>query len=306
MAYGVGGGVYGVSGLATPASGPITTGYQGLINGLTFGNQSYIQLIQIDGLRDATSIQTGDQFLPRLDGAAPGVNTLGERVLVLQFQTFNPTVGLETILAGLTMAFQPTDSPAALQTLQFFLPGWASARQVTGRTTKGAIPVDHQYQYGVPTVSIEFTCPDPLIYDTTLQSASTGLPSPTAGLTFPVTFPVTFGASTGGSFQLSNQGNYPAPIVATINGPCTNPLITLGSLTLGFTISLAATDSLVIDTGGRTAILNGTASRTNTIMSGSTWFTLPVGTSSLGFQSSDSAAVAATCTGQVRSTWGFM
>lgn len=283
-----------------------TTIYQGLINGLSFGNQTQVQLIQIDGLRDATAIQTGDQFLPRLDGAAPGMNTLGERVLELQFQAFNPTVPLETVLAQLTAAFQPTGAPSALQLLQFYLPGWATARQVSGRTTKGAIPIDHDYQYNTPSVQIEFTCPDPLIYDTLLQSASTGLPSPTAGLTFPVTFPATFGASAGGSFQLTNTGNYVAPLVFTVTGPCTNPIVTLGSQMLGFTVTLAATDTLVIDTGARTAILDGSASRTNTIMQGSSWLGLPVGTSSFGFQSADSAAVAATCTGQVRSTWGFM
>ena len=43
-------------------------------------------------------------------------------------------------------------------------------------------------------------------------------------------------------------------------------------------ITLASTDSLVIDMGARTVILNGVASRYNTIVTGSSWWTIPPGT----------------------------
>lgn len=281
--------------------------FQGLSNGLTFGPGTNVQLQSIEGLRQA-DVQSGDVPLPRLDGAAAGFNTLAERILVLTFQAFNPNVDFETVLAMITAAFQPVANPNALQLLQFQLPGWASPRQVSGRTTKGAIPIDDDYQRFVSTIALEFTCPDPLIYDSVLQTASAGLPSPTAGLTFNATPNFVFGASTGGSFQLTNSGNYAAPLVLTVTGPVTNPKFQLGSLFLGFNLTLGPTDVLVIDTHPqvRTAILNGSASRAGTILTGSSWLQLPVGTSSIGVSSSDSSPVAALFSGAVRNAWGFM
>lgn len=281
--------------------------YQGNSNGLTFGPGTDVQLVSIEGLRDTTSINQGDVALPRLNGAAPGTNTLGERVLVLTFSVFAPLTPFETVLSNIANAFQPTSSPSDLQLLQFALPGWPSARQVNGRTTKGAIPIDTDFQFNVSrAIAVEFTCPDPLIYDTIVQKQTTGLPSPTAGLTFPASAPFVFGASTGGSMQVTNIGNQPGPLLMTITGPVTNPIIRIGNLYLGFTISLGPADVLVIDTAAHTATLNGTASRANLIMAGSSWLQVPPGSVTVQVASADSAAVAATFTGTFSSTWGFM
>lgn len=281
--------------------------YQGNSNGLTFGPGTDVQLVSIEGLRDTTTVNQGDVALPRLNGAAPGVNTLGERVLVLTFAVFAPVAPFETVLSNIATAFQPTSSPLALQTLQFALPGWASPRQVKGRTTKGGIPIDTDFQFNVErAIALEFTCSDPLIYDTLVQSQTTGLPSPTAGLTFPASAPFVFGASTGGSLQLTSIGNQPGPMLMTITGPVTNPIIRIGNLYLGFTISLGPTDVLVIDTAAHTATLNGTAARANLIMSGSSWLQVPPGSVTVQVASADSAAVAAAFTGTFSSTWGFM
>jgi hypothetical protein len=283
--------------------------YQGSYNGLNFGPGTNVQLVKIEGLRDTTSQASGDTPLPRLDGVAPGINTLGERVLVLTFAVFAPSVPFETVIASIATAFQPISNPSAQLVLQFQLPGWASPRQVTGRPGHGGIPIDLDFQYNVAqSFAIELVCSDPLIYDSTLQTNSAGLPSPTAGLTFPATPNFVFGASTGGSFQVTNLGNYPAPFQITITGPCTNPLITLGSQFLGFTVTLGASDSLVIDTHSfaHSAVLNGTASRAGTILTGSSWLTLPPGVSTIGVASSDSSPVTALFTGAWRSSWGFM
>ncbi len=283
--------------------------YQGSYNGLNFGVGSDVQLVKIDGLRDTTAQATGDTPLPRLDGVAPGINTLGERVLVLTFAVFAPVAAFESVISSIATAFQPISNPSAQQVLQFQLPGWASARQVTGRPGHGGIPINADFQYNVAQdIAIELVCSDPLIYDSVLQTNSAGLPSPTAGLTFPATPNFVFGASTGGSFQVTNLGNYNAPFQITITGPVTNPFITLGSQFLGFTVTLGASDSLVIDTHPtqHSAVLNGTASRAGTILTGSSWLTLPPGVSTIGVASSDSSPVAALFTGAWRNAWGFM
>jgi hypothetical protein len=173
------------------------------------------------------------------------------------------------------------------------------------RPTKGGYPIDVGFQARKVIVPVELTANDPLIYDTNSQQASTGLPSPTAGLSFPAAAPFTFGASSGGSLQVVNAGNEATPPVFTIAGPVTWPQLTLGSLFLGFQVTLAAGDTLVIDCSAATATLNGTASRGNTIVTGSTYFFLPPGTSTVGFSSVDATQVTGTCTCSAASAWGW-
>ncbi len=279
--------------------------YQGFSNGLAFGPGTDVHLVAIDGLRDTTQIASGDVAKARTDGASPGVNTMGERVLTLTFMVFAPSRTFESVLADITAAFQPQSNPNALQVLQFQLPEWPAPRQVSGRTTQGALPIDTDYQYFKGTVILQFTCPDPLIYESVAKSASSGLPAPTAGLSFPATPPFMFGQSVGGNVFVEN-GNVPAPFLMTITGPCTNPLMRLGSQYLGFEVTLAATDYLVIDTKKKTAMLNGTGNRTNTILTGSTWLRIPKGSSNIGISSTDPVAVAASFTADYTNTWGFM
>ena len=97
----------------------------------------------------------------------------------------------------------------------------------------------------------------------------------TGGLTFDLTFDLTFSASSGGdTVTVTNDGNVPTPAVFTIDGPVSNPTIentTLGK-ELSFDIVLGASDQLVVDTAARTVVLNGTASRYNTLTPDSEWF----------------------------------
>jgi hypothetical protein len=56
--------------------------------------------------------------------------------------------------------------------------------------------------------------------------ASTGLPTTSGGLTFPVTFPVTYsGVSASGIVSINNPGNTTGPVTIRIDGPCTAPKI---------------------------------------------------------------------------------
>jgi Phage tail protein len=283
--------------------------YQASYNGLTWGPGTDIQLAGIEGLTALPEIRGGDVVKPRRDGVDPGLNFLGQRVVILDLEVFAPKVlPFATVLAQIATAFQSVNDPNDQQPMEFLLPGWSESRRITGRPTKAGYPIDVNYQFNKVPVAVEFTCADPLIYGSTLKSASAGLPSPTAGLTFPVTFNVTFGASTGGSFTVTNNGTYLSPPVFTITGPVTNPRLTFTSTGAFFALNIAlgASDVLVIDMGKRSVTLNGTASRLNTIVSGSSWFGFPTGTWSIGVSSSDASPVAALFTANWRDAWGFM
>jgi hypothetical protein len=280
------------------------------LNGYTFGVGGDLQLVSETGLRSLPAIRQGDASKPRFDGSFAGPNYMDERIvqMTLSLVGQNTSVPYETVIANAAAAFQPQSDPTQLSTFQFMYPGWSNARQVTGRITKSGFPVDANYVYHfIQQFGLEFTCPDPLIYDTVLQTVTTGLPSPTAGLGFNVSFNASFGASSGGSMSVTNSGNYPTAPVFTITGPCTNPSITLTSTGqfFGLNLSLGASDSLVIDMGARTVYLDSTGERFNAITTGSSWFTIPVGTWSIGVASSDSAAVTATFTVAFRNAWSW-
>jgi hypothetical protein len=280
-------------------------------NGLLIGAGADVQLLELSGLRELPPTRSGDVAKPRQHGAFGGRTLFDERIVTAKLGVSAPTNDFETVLAAVSSAFPNITDPANLLPLQFQVPGWSTPRQVWCRPTQGGYPIDLGYQFRKVTIPVQLTAPDPLIYDTAVQTASTGLPSPTAGLGFPASAPFTFGASSGGSVQLVNAGNEAAPIVFTINGPVTWPQLTLGSLFLGFQVSLGAGDKLVVDTGAGTAVLKGTASRAGTIVTGSTYFYLPPATaagpttSTIGFSSVDATQVTGTLTATASSAWGW-
>lgn len=287
----------------------VTVNWSGSYNGLAWGVGTNVQFNSIKGLRAHPGQRSGDIPKGRQDGVNAGLNYLNARIFTIEMMPFNPTVAFETVVASITSAFQPIMDPTFQFPFEFLLPGWSTSRIINCRCTNGAIDVDAAFQYYKSVIPIEMTAADPLIYGSTLKGAGpTGLPTPTAGLTFPVSYDVVFGASAGGSFVVTNNGNYLTPPVFTIVGPMTNPKVTFTSTGqfFGSNISLAAGDVLVIDMGARTVFLNGTGYRYNTVMNGSSWWGIPVGTWSIGLSSSDSAVIAGNFTVNYRDAWGFM
>ena len=109
------------------------------------------------------------------------------------------------------------------------------------------------------------------------------------GLTWPLTWPLDWGSFTSGAIVAVNNGSRITYPTFTFNGPLVNPELenqTTG-LHVGFEITLAANDTLVVDAGtARTVLLNGTTNRYNTLTSTSTWFGLSPGGDYLRFSAS--------------------
>lgn len=307
MVFGISGaGIFGVTGIAT---GIITTPFQFAYNGLYFGAGTDIQVASIPaGLRAHPTIRSGNVPKVMSHGALGGKNYYDARVVQFALEIFAPQQhSFENTVAALGNAFPNMIDPSQMVPLQFLLAStWSEARQLFCRVSKGVTPLDPTYGAQHAKVQVEVTAPDPLIYSLTQHTASTGLPSPTAGLTFPVTFPATFGASTGGSMQVVNAGNETTYPQITITGPCTSPIVTLGSAFMRSNVTLGASDVLVIDMGAGTITLNGTASRQNTETTGSSFFGIPPGTWTIGVGSADSSAVSATFTTAWYDAWGWV
>lgn len=279
---------------------PLSYSYNGLIFG---GIGQDVQVTQAAGIRGTSAIRVQDTPWPQRDGDATGTATMDERTISFGLQVMLPSNPFETVMGTLANAFVPTDDPTALLPLQILLDAtWAEARQCLARVSQYDVPIDQDYSHQLAHPTVQFIAPDPLWYSNTLHAQSSGLPSPTAGMTFDATFDLPFGASTGGSIAVVNAGNYPTAPIITITGPCTNPAVTLGSATMFLALTLGVSDTVVIDMHARTVTFNGEL-RQNSPKQGSSWWTLPVGASTVGVSSQDSAAVAANFTVQWRDAW---
>ena len=173
-----------------------------------------------------------------------------------------------------------------------------------GSLHRRSLPIGRDFYYGLPLAVVEFYSTDPRIFSAVQGSLTTTLPSAGGGLNFNLGFNATFGAvSTGGTLTAVNDGSFQTSPVIRIDGPATNPRvesITQGK-TLQFNITLAAGEFLLIDGEQRTVLLNGTASRYNTLTPASSWWDLSPGTNEVRFQASTTTAATMTLTW--RSAW---
>lgn len=300
---------------------------QGQYNGVAFGpgSANYAQWNTIKGLTGAPTIRTGNAPRPNNEGMLAGYDYYGERVV--QFNLEVTGGGGNTMQQNLTavrQAFQKSttlgggvNSLSPTATRLYFNLGEGSGsvgvtRFISARAEKFDDTVDLGWAgggwlAGISRVAVQVVAVDPRIYDSNIQTATVGLTVATGGWTFPWTFPWTFTANTGTTITAVNSGTYSCPPFFTITGPCQNPRIqnqTTG-VTLQFNTTLNSGDSLVVDAFSGTAVLNGTATRQNTLAPGSyiDTFLIAPGSNTVVFYSSDGAVTGAQLTLNWASTW---
>jgi Phage tail protein len=139
--------------------------------------------------------------------------------------------------------------------------------------------------------SIQLAAPDPHRYAVTPSTASCGLQSGSGALVFPLTFPLDFGSGFGGGVLTAlSAGLQKASPVWTITGPVTNPSILATNTGEYLTFSglfVASGQTLTVDADARTVLLQGTASRRGSLVTGSTFFSIRPGANRIAFQASD-------------------
>ena len=146
---------------------------------------------------------------------------------------------------------------------------------------------------------------DPLLYGPR-RFEQTGLSSatPGAGLTFPLTFPLDFGVAPGtnpGSVVMPNAGTTSYLPTIRIDGPVTNPVVTLADTgdRVAFAGSVASGQWLDIDCSRRRVLLNGLVSQRIRVSSVGAWLAVPMGGGTVTW-TADSAGPSATL-----SVWGY-
>lgn len=186
---------------------------------------------------------------------------------------FSPADSLK--VARQLMASVPLDAPQTLTVVDGDLGALTAAVRQEGD------PVLVRQGYRM-VVSLSLIAPDPRRYGPT-YTASTGLPQSIGGFVLPIVLPVSTGGSTvSGAVNIFNDGDMDSNPVFTITGPVPNWTITdSGGRQLASAEAVQAGRKLIIDTGARTVLLDGTATRVAT----GTWPVLRPGANEFRFNS---------------------
>ena len=243
-------------------------------NGMTFGAGTGIEVAGLQGLIDLAATRTGDQPRPNAHGLVGGADYLGLRSVTLDLSVtpgLFPTVA--AALDAIKTALAPVSDPTALLPLTFKLPGLGQ-RVIFCRCRKLSFPIDIGFTAGIAIVSAQLDAVDPRIYDGTPTQTSIGL-------------------GTGvNQARVNNLGNISVAPVFTIYGPMYEP--TLTNLTTGEQITIllgpSAGQVISLDFDAHSILLNGVGGYYSAIATGSTWWKLHPGPSTIQMTTADGLA----------------
>lgn len=216
--------------------------------------------VNLVGWRDHPQAQLGDSPRPQAHGSSPGT-VFGDAAVVTYTYLLRGTPEAKMLALDTIELWTPMDGVEQALVVDDGSGPWLRMGRVIGRS----VPQEKHFRHGPVECSIQWVCADPRRYSLSSHSGSGSLSGGSGGLSYPLNYPLTYGVPASGSFTVANDGALPAPFVATFNGPLTNPLIVGPDWSLGFTITLGAGESLVVDTAAGTALLNGNADRLYTI-----------------------------------------
>ncbi|MFI6443831.1 phage distal tail protein [Kitasatospora sp. NPDC050543] len=253
----------------------------------------------VTGWEETPALDSGNAMRAQQHGGWPGRLLAQTRTVTIEGLMLRAAAGqigaaVRTLNAACTIA--QDEAPLVI---------WLDDRGpllVNARLIRRFIPPDLSWQQGYAAGgALQFQATDPRRYALAEQSLSTALPAPESGLAWgtPTETGLDWGSPTEtglawgttgstGDMTVTNSGDAEAHPVIELRGPVTTPTVTTGTgLRLEYDITLAATDTLVIDTWAGTVLLGGQSRiATATIRSApENAFTLPPGTSTLSFRS---------------------
>jgi phage-related protein len=257
---------------------PITTLYQFSFNGQAFGGAgSPYQIQSVDGLESLPTIRNQDDNRGYNDGMFTGRDFLSARTISIIFNTFASTgASAQTNYNTIQQALLPQVSGTT--PLYFRLSNAAGEQVVNARVRALRTVVDPNYTYGYITSQVDFFCPDPNYYDSTVNSAVMSLGGG-LGRVYNRTYNLVYLTGSPPYTAVLNSGWATTYPTITFNGPITNPVF--GNFTQGKYLFLNGTftdtDSVVIDLYNKLVTLNGQPAR-NLLLGNSVWFDAPPGT----------------------------
>lgn len=248
---------------AADPGGALVTGYGHVQYGrVLFGAGSSAGVRQLIGWRDLPDADVADTPRPQAHGTYPG-DVLGDSLTVTLVYQVTGTPEAKAQAVDAIEQHTPLDGVERMLAVDDDgLGGWFRMARVVARQ----VPQDRGYRHGPVECSVQFVCADPRRYRMTERTATINLPSATVdGLDYPLVYPLEYGTASSTATMASNDGGAYAPLVVAFTGPLTNPQLSSPDWRLGFDLTLATGEQLVVDTAEGTALLAGTADRMHTI-----------------------------------------
>jgi hypothetical protein len=266
---------------------------------LRWGPGQPYSVVSLEGLRDMPGVRARD--LPRSErhGSVSLPDFAEMKVLVLTLGlSGDDHAELQTLSEAVRQATPPAAAPGVLLVRD-------DTRMYYAKPRRRALPEDNEYLWRLGQAVIEFACPDPREYEANATVSTVSLPSSgSSGMGFPTGFPFGFGSGgVGGDVSLLNSGNVDTPLSLRINGPVTNPVVSVNGVALSLSIDVAAGDYLLIDTESGTVLLNGSAGRRSAVVDGSRFPLAPPGVSTLQYRAASAFDAAATLAVTYRGAW---
>lgn len=227
----------------------------------------------IDGL-GVPPTRDGDVPIPMRHGLFPSPQFLGGRQLVFGVAAIGTTSDeFHEAVRDLGRALAPVDPADSdlVVELAFTLDTLDRAYFVRGKPQRAAtgyrvLARVAPRAYFSEAAVCEFLATDPRVYGLDEHTANLTLGESSGGHGFPLGFPHGFGTATAGGANCENAGSIETyPTITVTAGGSGASAISLINTTTGaeweISLSLDAGDTLVVDMGEQTALLNGTADR---------------------------------------------
>lgn len=256
--------------------------WQAQLDDLTFGIGTPYEITAMEGLGDLPDLRTDDSDRPGAHGQFPGVDLASGRTV---------TVDLE-VMADATAGITYADALAALRRTavvtedDVLVPFWFRTLELPTlrldvKVRRRSIPTTAQAEMGLAAAALQLRAPDPRAYGPT-KAATTFLPAPGGGLTYPLTYPLSYGTPANlGRVSMDNAGNAKAWAVHTVYGPHDAGFELVDIATgrrIRYSSPVSASSWIVIDTRTGKAMEQGTADRS---LSLAQWTPIPAGGSTV-------------------------
>jgi len=259
-----------------------------ILNDDSVPNVPFIDVTRVSGLDNAPYRQTKRDH-EGIDGGFMDAEFESGRDLILDGILYANNNPIEPILDSLKANF----SPSKVLIPFYFLSSDVGTRFVMVKPLGVKYDWDDLRRIGCCTIQIAMYAEQPMIFDNVLVSTVMVIGATVfTGFGFSLGFSFGFGgtSTTADGVFVINGGNRATPPLLTIQGPATNPIIYNDTVSknLSFNITLASTQTLVIDPYYRTVRLNGTTNRRSTLVNAG-WFYLEPGNNFIKFRSTNGA-----------------
>lgn len=205
------------------------------------------------GWRDLPGAQVTDTPRPQAHGAYPGAVYADAATITFTFLVRGKAEAKAKALAAIERHTRMDGVERALVVHDGITAATMRRARVIGRQ----VPMGKVLPVGPVECSLQFLAADPRRYSLTEQVHTVAIPQMIGGLEYPLDYPLDYGTTTGGAVLVNNQGDEATPVVVTFHGPLVKPVLKGPGWSLAFNITLAGSESLVVDTITGAATVGG-------------------------------------------------